>query len=84
VGLSRVADTSFLLAFFDLDDARSEEAAERLEDPEPILVRPEVLAGFLGLTQEAHWVRTRLRRRGLRRSRWPGVRTRPGGRGRLG
>lgn len=45
----KVADTSFLVAFFDEDDARSEEAAARLATTQPVVVSPEVLVETLGV-----------------------------------
>ncbi|HEV8360311.1 MAG TPA: PIN domain-containing protein [Candidatus Thermoplasmatota archaeon] len=48
--MSRVADTSFLIAAFDLDDKRRQEALRWLRDPEAIIIVPEVLGETLGVT----------------------------------
>lgn len=47
--MSRVADSSFLIAVYDRDDARRELALERLAGPVPIDVPPEVLGETLGV-----------------------------------
>lgn len=49
--MSRVADSSFLVALFDEDDHRHGSAWERAEDPDPVLVPPEVLTETLGVMQ---------------------------------
>ena len=48
-GLSRVADTSFLIACFDAADPRRDLAFKQLSDPAPIIVPPEVLTETLGV-----------------------------------
>lgn len=49
--MSRVADSSFLIATMDEDDPRRPEARERAGDPAPILVPPEVLGETIGVIQ---------------------------------
>ncbi len=47
--MSKVVDSSFLIALFDEDDHRHERAWGQAEEPEPLLVPPEVLTETLGV-----------------------------------
>lgn len=49
--MTRVADSSFLIAVYDREDPRRELALERLTGPVPIVVPPEVVAETLGVVQ---------------------------------
>lgn len=51
MGLTRIADSSFLIACFDTDDPRSDEAFRALQDPVAIFVPAEVLGETLGVVQ---------------------------------
>lgn len=52
--MTRVADTSFVITFFDRDDPRHETARDLARDPEPIVVPPEVLGETLGVVHALH------------------------------
>lgn len=52
--MTRVADTSFIITFFDRDDPRHEAARDLARDPEPIVVPPEVLGETLGVVHARH------------------------------
>jgi predicted nucleic acid-binding protein len=47
--VTRVADTSFLVAFFDADDARHDKARKALAAARPAVVNCEVLVELLGV-----------------------------------
>lgn len=49
--MSRVADSSFLIAVYDREDPRRELALERLSGAVPVVVPPEVVAETLGVVQ---------------------------------
>lgn len=49
--MKRIADSSFLLAFFDRNDDRRPQAKAFLEDPQPILVPQEVASETLSVIQ---------------------------------
>lgn len=50
--MTRVADTSFLMALFDGNDPRRADALGWLADPEPIQLLPEVAAETVGVTHK--------------------------------
>lgn len=47
--MSRIADTSYLIALVDEDDPRQQEARKLARDPSPLLVPPEVMGETLGV-----------------------------------
>lgn len=47
--MTRVADSSFLIALFDRKDARQDAARRLLREPEPIVIPVEVLGETLGV-----------------------------------
>lgn len=49
--MTRVADSSFLIAALDETDPRQDQARKLMADPEPILVPPEVVGETVGVVQ---------------------------------